>query len=221
MDRPVIVSLGLVLALGSAGCSAEPDPAPPPVAKVSPDVRPDYPDDSELQRCTPPRRLITEPLEETCVRPLPDGSEEREGPHRVWYDAGHEQRATAGYYFHDRKTGRWIEWYPSGKRRSALDYWDGEAHGRWYEWHETGALKTAGQYRRGEETGVWTLFWEDGTEKESGPMRRGERQGVWTGWHPGGELWFKREYDAGDLDHWQEWNVDGVLVSASEAESTS
>ena len=47
------------------------------------------------------------------------------------------------------KHGRWVEWYPGGKRKSEGQFVDGKMEGRWVSYFDTGEKQLEGGYRGG------------------------------------------------------------------------
>lgn len=67
--------------------------------------------------------------EQYCGRWQPDGTIERHGWYRSWYDGG--QPAAAGRYVDGRRHGRWLFWHADGTLRLEAHYHHGRKHGRW------------------------------------------------------------------------------------------
>ena len=64
------------------------------------------------------------------------------------YDDGQIERLVQ--YKDGLKEGIWIEWYPTGKRRSESNFKGGKQDGFWTYWYENGQKKSEHTYKDGE-----------------------------------------------------------------------
>tara|TARA_B100000686_G_scaffold297342_1_gene329557 strand:- start:94 stop:1386 length:1293 start_codon:yes stop_codon:yes gene_type:complete len=65
------------------------------------------------------------------------------------------------------KTGDWLTWYPSGKKKERLSYFSGKANGMYSLWDEEGRIIKEGEYSNDLKHGVWITFDPDLKRQES------------------------------------------------------
>ena len=77
------------------------------------------------------------------------------------------RKETKGEYEMGLKTGDWLTWYPSGKKKERLSYFSGKANGMYSLWDEEGRIIKEGEYANDLKHGVWITFDPDLKRQES------------------------------------------------------
>ena len=54
-------------------------------------------------------------------------------------------------YIDGKKTGKWINWYPSGNKFNEREYIDGKKTGKWIHWDKNGNKSYECEYINGKE----------------------------------------------------------------------
>ncbi len=80
------------------------------------------------------------------------------------------------------KHGKWILWFPDGRKLAEEEYKDGKQHGKATSWHRNGIKHEEGEYQGGKRVGTWTSWYRSGQKKSKGQYRSGKKFGVWTCW---------------------------------------
>jgi hypothetical protein len=76
-------------------------------------------------------------------------------------------------------SGRWIERYEDGRRKSESNWRSGRQEGDYTAWHPGGAKHEEGRYEQSEKTGPWSIWGTDGQLEARGTYRAGRMVGVW------------------------------------------
>jgi antitoxin component YwqK of YwqJK toxin-antitoxin module len=107
-------------------------------------------------------------------------------------------------------SGRYIDWYPNGKRWRDGYAEQGEKEGLWTEWHANGAKKEEGEWENGKPVGVFEEWYENGQKATEQIFKRGKLT-FGLVWKPDGELCKKSrvEKEHGILIN---YNLDGEVV---------
>ncbi|QNK61419.1 hypothetical protein H7F33_12685 [Pedobacter sp. PAMC26386] len=69
-----------------------------------------------------------------------------------------------GTYENGRRNGRWISFYPDGKMKQIITFYQGMIHGPYQAFDSTGQVQVEGVYKSGKKEGTWTL---DGGKQEN------------------------------------------------------
>ncbi|UII21644.1 toxin-antitoxin system YwqK family antitoxin [Fulvivirga ligni] len=67
--------------------------------------------------------------------------------------------------------GKYVRYYPSGKKYFQVEYSRGQPTGKATEWHENGKIKIAYYYENGLENGSYILWDSTGTKLLEGQMK--------------------------------------------------
>jgi hypothetical protein len=164
--------------------------------------------------CAAGARAVHTRTEQFCALATADKTV-RHGPAVRWSDDTPPVRQATGAYRQGQRHGTWVEWYPSQKPRSQVQYIEGKPRGSQKRWFESGALQVAGEFVDGAQHGLWVSYFEDGRKAEAGEYWMGNRQGSWTGWHASGRRRYSRLYTANGSDSWTEWDETGRVVNRS------
>lgn len=135
------------------------------------------------------------PRLETTVRLYPDGTREKHGPEREWYDGGQlrwEREFRAG-----EPHGHWTSWHPNGRKASEATFGQNELTPMTW-WYEDGQVSTEGQARNASRDGRWTMWHPNGAKRGEGDYRSNLREGEWTFWAEDGTLLERGRYRAGE-----------------------
>jgi antitoxin component YwqK of YwqJK toxin-antitoxin module len=71
-----------------------------------------------------------------------------------------------GIYKYGKPDGRWIFWYPFGRKSVEQNYKNGKKDGLWIYYDANGEKKEEGNFENGKEVGKWTFYNDDGLVKE-------------------------------------------------------
>ena len=63
----------------------------------------------------------------------------------------------AGSFTNGRRNGRWISFYPTGKIKQVITYYQGVIHGPYQFFDEDGKISVQGLYNAGKKNGTWIL----------------------------------------------------------------
>jgi antitoxin component YwqK of YwqJK toxin-antitoxin module len=99
-----------------------------------------------------------------------------------WYENGEIREH--GSFFHGKRQGRFVQWYPGGQRHSEGERrFDPESRaspreGPWSFWYSNGRLRGRGSFEKGEPVGEWSWWDHAGVPdaRRSGTYRDGRRE---------------------------------------------
>lgn len=77
-----------------------------------------------------------------------------------------------------RKSGKWTEYFPGGKRKKFEGkYMMDKLNGKYKEFFKNGKLKASGEFMNGKKSGMWKVYNQNGTknEEESGRWMMGKK----------------------------------------------
>ena len=60
------------------------------------------------------------------------------------------------------KHGKWILWFPDGRKLAEEEYQDGKQDGKATSWHRNGLKHEEGEYQAGKKLGTWTSWYQSG-----------------------------------------------------------
>jgi len=100
----------------------------------------------------------------------------------------------------DIKTGKWMRWYESGKKKAERNYKDGLGHGKYINWYENGQKEQEEQWRDGTLHGTVTCWYENGRKQEEVDLRHGKKHGKRILWYEDGQKYKEGEYAEGQLN---------------------
>ena len=108
------------------------------------------------------------------VQPYAQGREQGFG--REYYSGG--QLRARRYFAAGRKHGRYLGWWPNGRRRLDYTFLNDEYEGPGREWTPAGVLTRAMHYHQGQEQGRQTLWYDDGRLRANYTIAHGRRYGL-------------------------------------------
>jgi len=73
----------------------------------------------------------------------------------------------------------WVFYYESGKTKGRGNYKEGKRIGEWVFYYENEMVSSKGSYEDGREQGKWEHFNENGTLSSEGAVRDGKKEGYW------------------------------------------
>lgn len=119
-----------------------------------------------------------------------------------------------GKYVNSMKTGIWIEYYPSGTKKSELTYVNNRPNGPAKMYHENGNLSEEGNWVGTRWTGPYKLYYEDGKiRQEFNYNALGQRDGGQKYYHPNGKVAIEVNIKSGKEEGVKkEYNTNGELV---------
>ena len=88
--------------------------------------------------------------------------------------------------FNPAHTGKWIERYENGNKKSEGEYKQGRLEGKRIEWYENGNKKSEGGFKEGKQEGKWIVWYENGNKKSEGGFKEGKKEGEWIEWYENG-----------------------------------
>ena len=80
-------------------------------------------------------------------------------------------------------TGKAINYFTSGLKKSEGTYLNGKKHGNWIYWYGVFGpviIESKGYYKHGNRDGLWEYWYPNGKEREVGNLNNQERVGKWT-----------------------------------------
>jgi antitoxin component YwqK of YwqJK toxin-antitoxin module len=108
-------------------------------------------------------------------------------------------------------TGKWIEWYESGQKKSEMEYLQGRKHGKCYRWYFNGCLNLDCEYHMNIHIGQYTEYWPNNNLKLNGQYKKGIKEGLWTSYFSDGRVKEHGRFDNGKNDGlWVRHPVSGV-----------
>jgi antitoxin component YwqK of YwqJK toxin-antitoxin module len=109
-----------------------------------------------------------------------------------------DAKVEEGKYLNSMKTGIWIEYFPTGVKKSELTFQNNRANGPAVMYHENGKKAEEGNWQGSRWVGPYKLYYEDGTIRQEfsyNPL--GQRDGVQKYYHPNGKLMIEVTMKAG------------------------
>jgi uncharacterized protein len=107
----------------------------------------------------------------------------------------------------DLQHGAWIEWYPSGNKKTEARYDHGVAMGRFVWWYENGQKQAEVDYEAGAPNGVWVTWHPNGQKESQAEYHNGQLIGQWMHWDANGKLIGVKNSN-GNMNMPQDWNND-------------
>lgn len=112
-----------------------------------------------------------------------------------------------------KKTGKWIAYYPGGKKARELNYVNGLENGTdtWY--YENGKLARINHYDNGERYGEWKYFSEEGKLIDHTHYKKDKPHGIWKKYYDNGTVKYEGMYnEKGDFSQWKEFNETKKII---------
>jgi len=88
-------------------------------------------------------------------------------------------------------TGKAINYFMSGLKKSEGTYSNGKKDGNWTYWYEVfgqDIIESKGYYKLGNRDGLWEYWYPNGEKREVGNLTNQERVGKWTYYNEDGSL---------------------------------
>ncbi len=127
-----------------------------------------------------------------------------------YFENGTEK--SRGTYIHNKKNGIWNYFFEDGKLKAQAYYESGS--GRYREFYPSGRLKADGFNKDQFSDGKWKYYYEDGELQAEGYFKKGAKHGPWKYYHPNGVLSAIGGYSEGDKNGlWKYYYDDGTLSS--------
>ncbi len=108
------------------------------------------------------------------------------GPHQQFDAAGN--LVMEGNYEFDLKHGKWVRYYPNGRKHSVQTYIQDRLHGHETIWNVDGTVKSDGEYRDERQSGRWVTYGPKGEKQAEGDYIDGKRHGPWKHWDADGKV---------------------------------
>lgn len=112
-----------------------------------------------------------------------------------------DQKVEEGSYKDSKKTGKWIEYYPSGNKKSDITFENNRPNGYATMYHANGQKSEEGVWKGNRWVGEYTLYYEDGTPRQKFNFNpTGQREGKQQYYHPNGKLAIEGNWAGGKED---------------------
>ena len=88
-------------------------------------------------------------------------------------------------------TGKAINYFVSGLKKSEGTYLNGKKHGNWIYWYGVigpDFIESKGYYKFGKRDGLWEYWYPNGKKRETGYLTNQKRVGKWTYYNKDGSL---------------------------------
>jgi len=88
-------------------------------------------------------------------------------------------------------TGKAINYFVSGLKKSEGTYLNGKKHGNWIYWYGVigpDFIESKGHYKFGKRDGLWEYWYPNGKKREVGYLTNQKRVGKWTYYNKDGSL---------------------------------
>lgn len=119
-----------------------------------------------------------------------------------------------GKYKDSQKIGSWVEYFPTGSKKSELIFVNNRPNGHAIIYNENGKKSEEGTWVGSKWVGSYTLYYDNGTPRESfNYSQLGQREGVQTYTHPNGKVAITVEMKCGKEQGWKkEYDENGNLI---------
>ncbi len=103
------------------------------------------------------------------------------------------------WYFRDAiYSGRFIDYYYSGKKQGDGIFVSGKLNGPRYLYYQNGQLMAKKIYKNGLENGISQEFYSDGSLRQNGNYIDGKEEGIWTDYYPNAQIELRGNYINGE-----------------------
>lgn len=100
-----------------------------------------------------------------------------------------DQKVSEGNYIDNKKTGKWIEFFPTGKKKSEITWENNRPNGYAIMYFENGQKSEEGMWKGNRWVGDYKLYYEDGKVRQDFKFNpTGQRDGEQKYYHPNGQL---------------------------------
>lgn len=119
-----------------------------------------------------------------------------------------------GRYKDSQKTGVWIEYFPTGKKKSELTFVNNRPNGHAVMYNENGVKAEEGTWVGTRWVGDYKLYYDDGTPRQTfNYSQLGQREGTQTYLHPNGKVAITVDMKGGKEQGWKkEYDENGNLI---------
>lgn len=111
------------------------------------------------------------------------------------------ERKNGAFLFHNTLyTGRFIDYYYSGRIQGEGIFLNGRVNGHRKMYYQNGKLALERDYKDGIENGFEIEYYEDGSLKQKGEFVNGKENGVWDMYFPNGQIKQRSNFIDGIMD---------------------
>jgi len=121
------------------------------------------------------------------IKQIPS-SKQMESKNGVWYFRGSQY------------SGKFIDYYYSGRKQGEGIFRNGKAEGHRIMYHQNGQLAMERVYSNGIENGLEREYYVDGTLKQKGEFVNGKEEGVWEMYFPNGQVKQRSSFKDGNME---------------------
>lgn len=97
-------------------------------------------------------------------------------------------------------SGKFIDYYYSGRKQGEGTFLNGKAEGRRLMYFQNGKISTEKNYTTGIENGLEKEYYEDGSIKQKGEFVTGKEHGVWEMYFPNGQVKQRSIFQMGKME---------------------
>lgn len=125
-----------------------------------------------------------------------------------------DAKVEEGNYNNGLKVGKWIHYYPTGKKQSEYTYVNNRPNGPGITYYENGNKQEEGTWVNTKWVGEYHRYYEDGTENQSfNYSQLGQRDGKQVYKNPNGTLQIEVTMKGGKEEGWKkEYDENGNLI---------
>ena len=111
-----------------------------------------------------------------------------------------ERKNGVWYFLGSPYSGKFIDYYYSGKKQGEGTFQNGRVEGHRTMYHQNGQLAMERFYSSGIENGLEKEYYEDGTLKQKGEFVNGKEDGVWEMYFPNGQVKQRSTFKDGNME---------------------
>jgi len=111
-----------------------------------------------------------------------------------------ERKNDVWYFRGSPYSGKFIDYYYSGRKHGEGAFQNGKAEGRRIMYHQNEQLAMERVYSNGIENGLEKEYYEDGTLKQKGEFINGKEEGVWEMYFPNGQVKQRSTFRDGNME---------------------
>ena len=124
-----------------------------------------------------------------------------------------QQRGDELYYAVNKErpySGKVVEFYESGQKRTERTFRNGKLHGLSTEWDSDGQKQHEIIYKDGQQTGPYRTWYDNGQQEKEGAYKDGKEDGRWVFWYANGQKQKEGDYKDGKRKgQWNFWTQNG------------
>jgi tetratricopeptide (TPR) repeat protein len=111
------------------------------------------------------------------------------------------ERENGSWYFRGKiYSGKFIDYYYSGRKQGEGTFRNGKAEGHRRMYHRNGQLAMERFYSNGIENGLEKQYYEDGSLKQKGGFLNGKEKGIWEMYFPNGQIKQRSTFENGQME---------------------